>query len=63
MFKNAILFGIILIVIGNIVGYILSKSKLSVDLPIVCNSWNDFYIMELSLFLSGIISHLLLNSF
>lgn len=55
--KDAILFAILLVVIGNIVGYFVGAA-LGVDLPPVCKKWNKNYIMEISLFITGFISYL-----
>ena len=48
--------GIIVVIIGTIVGYILGKS-ISIDLPKVCKKWNKNHIMEICLFLTGFIVH------
>ena len=55
---EAIVVGIMVVLVGSIVGYILGK-LMGVDLPIVCKKWNKNHIMELSLFLTGVCVHLL----
>jgi len=61
-FLHSVLFGILSIIIGNIVGFIVGYF-LSVDLPKVCKTWNKNYVMELSLFFTGMISFLLYHPF
>ena len=55
---EAVVVGIITVIVGNIVGFIIGKS-LSVDLPAVCKDWNKYYTMEISLFLTGFLIHLI----
>jgi len=55
---EAFFVGIAVVVIGSAVGYIISK-LFSVDLPQICKKWNKNHVMELSLFLTGAILHLL----
>ena len=57
-FLHSVLFGILSIIIGNLVGFIVGYF-FSVDLPKVCKTWNKNYVMELSLFFTGMISFLL----
>ena len=55
---EAFVVGIATVIIGSFVGFIIGRS-LSVDLPILCKKWNKNHIMEISLFLTGFILHLL----
>lgn len=55
---EATIVGILTIIIGSLVGYGISKF-VSSDLPEVCKNWNKFYIMEITLFLTGFLIHLL----
>lgn len=55
---EAIIVGFLTVIIGSIVGYILSVF-IKNDLPNVCKKWNNFYIMEISLFLTGFLIHVL----
>ena len=57
MILNSVLFGIASIIIGNIVGFVVGYF-LSIDLPKVCKTWNKNYIMEISLFFTGMITFL-----
>ena len=55
---EAFIVGIATVVIGTIVGFIIGRS-ISVDLPKLCKEWNKNHIMEISLFFTGFILHLL----
>jgi len=57
LFIEAFVVGIMILVVGSIVGYCIGKLY-SVDLPKECKSWNKNHIMELSLFSTGFILHL-----
>lgn len=62
LIKEAIAVGVVLVIVGTTVGFAINKSPLSIDLPKVCNTWNDFYVMEISIFLTGVITHLLFEA-
>ena len=55
---EAFVVGIITVIVGNLVGFAIGKS-LNVDLPGVCKDWNKYYTMEISLFLTGFLIHLI----
>tara|TARA_A100001015_G_scaffold127945_1_gene141853 strand:- start:172 stop:414 length:243 start_codon:yes stop_codon:yes gene_type:complete len=55
---EAIVVGIITVIIGNISG-LLVASMLKVNLPEICKDWNKYYTMEITLFLTGVLIHLL----
>ena len=55
---ESLIVGAMTVVVGSLVGFILSKI-VSSNLPTVCKKWNKFHIMEISLFLTGVIIHLL----
>jgi hypothetical protein len=55
---EAISVGILNVVVGNLVGWSIGKFVDS-DLPRICKDWNKFYVMEISLFLTGITIHLI----
>ena len=61
MMKNllveAFLVGIIVLIIGSVVGYGLSKIT-KTQIPEICKDWNKNHIMEYSLFLTGVVTHL-----
>ena len=61
MFKllvEAVVVGLMVLVVGSGVGYVVGKMN-SVDLPKVCKKWNKNHVMELSLFFTGVVLHLL----
>jgi len=49
--------GLVVLVVGTLVGFILGKI-MSVDLPKACEQWNQYHIMELSLFITGALTHI-----
>ena len=51
--SKAIVVGFLVVVIGNIVGFIVGRF-LSVDLPVVCKDWNKNHVMDISLFFTGV---------
>ena len=55
---EAIVVGIGTVVIGSLVGFILSRF-FKTNLPEICKEWNKNHIMEISLFLTGFVIHLL----
>ena len=59
---EAILVGLVVLAIGTIVSYFIGKS-MGVDLPKVCKDWNKNYIMEISLFFTGVIIYLFCEIF
>ena len=56
--KEAIAVGFLNLLVGTVVGYVLSM-LFGVNLPAVCKNWNKNHIMELSLFLSGFLIHII----
>ncbi len=57
---EAIVVGIITVVVGTLSAKILSAyATSSNELPEVCKSWNKNYVMEKSLFLTGFLTHIL----
>lgn len=55
---EALVVGIATVVVGSIVGFGVGK-VLGSDMPKVCKNWNKKYAMEISLFLTGSLLHLL----
>ena len=49
LYKQSFLDYMILIFVGSIVGFVLSKLTVS-DLPPVCKDWNKNFIMEILYF-------------
>jgi len=58
LFTEAFIVGIMVVLGGTIIGKIIAHF-LSVPLPQACKNWNKYYIMEITLFLTGISIHLL----
>ena len=54
---NIFIFGLIIVIVGNIAGFIISNLYLKVELPHECKNWNKYYVMELTLFVTGIVSY------
>tara|TARA_B100001758_G_scaffold53652_1_gene44039 strand:- start:12762 stop:13004 length:243 start_codon:yes stop_codon:yes gene_type:complete len=54
---EAIIVGVMTIIFGNVSGILISP-LFKVDLPKVCSTWNKFYTMEITLFLTGVLIHL-----
>lgn len=50
--------GIATVIVGTLVGFIIGK-YFSTNLPAICKSWNKNHIMEICLFLTGFIIHIL----
>ena len=58
LFKEAVFVGICLVIIGSIVAFAVAKFNTN-KMPLICKNWNKNYIMEICLFLTGFIAHLL----
>ena len=56
--SEATIVGILLIIFTYIVSGILHNVNYRPALPDVCKNWNSGYIMELTLFFSGVLFHL-----
>lgn len=54
---EAIIVGIIVVILGTIISKIF-QLLLKTEVPIVCNDWNKYHIMEISLFMTGFATHL-----
>ena len=53
---EAIVVGIMTVIFGNVSGFVVG-SFLKVNLPQICSTWNKFYTMEVSLFVTGVLIH------
>ena len=58
LFVEAFIVGIVLILIAYFVNFIISKLY-NTNLPKICKKWNKNHIMEISLFFTGFILHIL----
>ena len=56
MFKQAIVFALLYVLIGSVVGGLIGRF-FSTSLPSVCKEWNKHHVMEVSLFFSGFIMY------
>lgn len=56
LLTEAIVLGIVIVMIGSIISFVISKFFKN-DLPPVCKDWNKNYVMEISLFLTGFVTH------
>lgn len=52
-----IVVGIMVVLFGYVSGFIVGKFN-KMDMPAVCASWNKDYVMEKSLFVTGVLVHL-----
>lgn len=60
---EAIVVGIVFTIVATAISKIVPLFVAKVDLPPVCKEWNQFYVMEITLFLSGVAGHLLFEIF
>lgn len=54
-FRLPIISGLLSVVVGTFISWTIGKA-FKVELPPVCDSWNKNFVMELSLFFTGMIS-------
>jgi len=57
--QEAIVVGGATVVIGSAVAWAVGMLAPRTELPAACRSWNRYYVMEISLFLTGVVAHLL----
>ena len=50
--------GLIVVAIGTVVGFIIGYFT-KMELPPVCKDWNKNYVMEASLFVTGVLTHII----
>jgi len=55
---EALLFGLLTVLVGTIVAFLIGFF-FSTDLPPVCKDWNKNYVMETSLFFTGVFAYLI----
>lgn len=55
--KEAFFVGVLVVIFGTLVGYGVGR-VFSSKLPEVCREWNKNHVMEISLFLTGVLVHL-----
>jgi len=54
--------GFLTVIIGVIVSFVLQKLS-NAKIPQECKDWNKYHVMELALFLTGIILYLVITCF
>jgi len=59
-FYQAVMFGIVTILLGLILSMIFGFLK--PDLPTMCETWDKYYVMEVILFLTGFIIRYMLTN-
>lgn len=60
LFIKAVITGIVFVILGIIMSYLFKELK--PILPSDCKIWNKYYVMEISLFVSGFIFRYLLET-
>lgn len=60
LFLEACFVGIVVMLVGLISSKLL-RPYFKVDLPEICRTWNKKHIMEISLFTTGFLAHILLE--
>ena len=55
---EAIIVGLLVVIVGTFVGFIIGKF-FSIPLPKTCKKWNKYHIMEISLFITGFLVHII----
>jgi len=64
---EGIVVGVVVVAVGTLVSFfyrIIANQYLKKNrLPEVCKSWNKYHAMEISLFFTGFLSHLLFEGF
>jgi hypothetical protein len=63
IFVEGTVVGVLLIIFTWIVSFILHSVGVTPILPDICKTWNDGHIMEITLFLSGLLFHLTFELF
>lgn len=56
---ESVIMGLALILVVHLTSRIISLFNLKPTLPEICATWNDKYVMEITLFAAGFILHLL----
>jgi len=54
---EALVVGIMTVIAGSLVGFLIGM-VMKTELPPVCKDWNKNFVMEISLFLTGVFIHL-----
>lgn len=63
MLKESAVLGLIVMIVGTVISFLFGKTLMKVELPPVCKDWNKNYIMEASLFVTGMVSYIAFTKF
>jgi len=63
LFIEAIVVGIGLIIVGSVIAFAVRNFYPKPNLPDTCASYNKYYVMEFTLFLTGFLFHLICELF
>ena len=57
---EAVVVGVIVVIVGTLVAFSLRLFyPYKVELPKQCKQWNKYFVMEMCLFLTGFVAHIL----
>ena len=59
IFIKTIIAGLVVVIISYVASYLM-KPIFGVNLPTICKNWNNNYLMEWTLFVTGIMSGLII---
>jgi cation transporter-like permease len=60
IFIEACIVGLLVMLVGSVASKLV-KPYFGITLPEICKSWNKKYVMEVSLFMTGFLLHVLLE--
>ena len=63
VFVESVIVGLLLIPFAYLAGYFAKAVTSKPALPDICSKWNKYYIMEINLFLTGFIFHMVFEYF
>lgn len=58
LLKEASVVGAIVVIVGTVVGFIVSMFMQN-DMPMECKDWNKNFVMEICLFFTGFLAHVI----
>lgn len=60
IFYQAVMFGVVTVLLGLILSMVFGFLK--PELPVECEVWDEYYVMEVTLFLTGFVIRYLLTN-
>ncbi len=63
LLTESVIMGLLLIIFVHISSRIVSMFNLKPSLPEICATWNEKYVMEITLFLAGFVLHMLYKTY